>query len=286
MFSLRKNVVVGIIGDTQRTSLLEVWRESNNPQRELLLRQLARKRPDALIHLGDMVFYGSYADDWVYFDSVMAPVRQAGIALYPILGNHEYFGSDDVMLQHVHDRFPEMQQTWYSTVIDSVGYVFLNTNYRDIGMKSMEQQRRWFLSTMHAYERADSVLFIVVCGHHPPYTNSTVVDDEELLQQYFLPVYMLSRKGAVWFSGHSHAYEHFYIDMKHFVVSGGGGGPRQRMLTGEYEQHIDMYDQGMVRPFHYCTVERSGTVLHVAMHPLRTPGVEPFVADSFAVARP
>lgn len=286
-FSVRPRPVVGILGDTQRTSLLEVWRERNDRQREVLLRQLAKQRPDVLIHLGDMVFYGSDHDDWDYFDRMMEPARRAGISVLPILGNHEYFGVDDIMQEHVRLRFGDAPLRWSSVVIDSVAYVLLNTNYREIGLDVMEQQRQWYTRTMQQFERADSVLFIVVCGHHPPYTNSTVVDDDELLQQYFLPAYMLSRKTAAWFSGHAHAYEHFYIDWKHFVVSGGGGGPRQRLLTGPGEQHIDMYQpaaEAVLRPFHYCTVERSGRTLHVVMHPLRMPGIQPAPADSFAVS--
>ena len=284
LFSLRKHPVVGIIGDTQRTAFIEVWRERNNPQREALLRQIARERPDVLLHLGDMVFYGSYEDDWRYFDNVMSPIRSAGIPIYPVLGNHEYFGTDETMFEYVRERFPMVDSLWYSVVIDSVAYMMLNTNYRDFGMQVMSRQWEWYNQQMQEYEENDSVLFIVVLGHHPPYTNSTVVDDEDVLQQYFLPAYMLSRKSAVWFSGHCHAYEHFYKDLKHFVISGGGGGPRQRLLTKEYQQHIDMYDGGMVRPFHYCTVERRDSVLHVTMHPLRLRGIRPEPADSFAIA--
>lgn len=286
LFSLRKHPVVGIIGDTQRTGFIEVWRERNNPQREALLRQIARERPDALLHLGDMVFYGSYEDDWRYFDDVMSPLRSAGIPIYPVLGNHEYFGTDATMLDYVRERFPDLKDLWYVKVIDSVAYVMLNTNYRDIGMYEMSRQWVWYVHQMDMLKRDPSVLFIVVLGHHPPYTNSTVVDDEDLLQQYFVPAYMLNPKAAVWFSGHSHAYEHFYKDLKHFVVSGGGGGPRQRVLTKEYQQHPDMYDGDMVRPFHYCTVERRDSILHITMRPLRLRGITPARADSFAIALP
>ncbi len=282
VLSVRSNPVVGVIGDTQRTGIIEVWRERNDLQREGLMGQLNSAHPDALLILGDMVFYGSSSADWEYFDDLMKPIRRSGIPVYPLLGNHEYFGDDDDMLHSVRERFPTFDSTWYSLVIDSVAYVMLNTNYRDIGMKEMGRQHSWYMRTMHRYENADSVMFIVVCGHHPPYTNSTVVDDEDILQSYFVPAYMLSKKGAVWFTGHCHAYEHFYKGLKHFVVSGGGGGPRQRVLTGMYQQHIDMYEGGMVRPFHYCLVQRREKTLYVKMVPLLTKAHTP--ADSFAVA--
>lgn len=274
-------VEVAVIGDTQRTGFVEVWRETNNPQREQLLRQLAEHHPDAIVHLGDMVFYGSSTADWTYFDNATKPIRDKNIPVYPLLGNHEYFGSDETMLKNVRDRFPAFRTTWYSMVIDSVAYVMLNTNVSDIGLKEMSKQHKWYRSTMSAYEHSDSVAFIVVAGHHPPFTNSTVVSDAELLQMYFVPTFMLSQKSAVWFSGHCHAYEHFYMGLKHFVVSGGGGGPRQRVLRQPHQRHIDMYEAPMVRPFHYCTVQRDGSHLNIRMHPLKTK--RKTLADRFTI---
>jgi hypothetical protein len=274
---------VAVIGDMQRTGVVEVWRERNEKQQAALLRQLGRERPDVLISLGDHVFWGPSNADWAYFDKVMTPIREQHIPVLPILGNHDYFGSDEEMLDHVRRRFPAFDSTYYSVVIDSVAYVMLNTNTSDIGMKNMAAQHRWFLLTMYRLDRDPGVQFIVVCGHHPPFTNSTIVWDDELLQSYFVPAFTLSKKGAIWFSGHCHAYEHFYIDAKHFVVSGGGGGPRQRLLTEQYAQYPDHYDGPMVRPFHYCIVQRMDSILTFTMQPLLPSSVQ---RDSFAIKRP
>ena len=274
---------VALVGDLQRTSVLEVWRERNDRQRAALIRQIRASRPDALITLGDHVFWGPSTEDWQYFDRVMQPIRELNIPVFPVLGNHEYFGSDAAMMENVKQRFPSFDSTYYYTVIDSVAYVLLNTNYRDIGMRAMSIQRDWYITTMHRLDNDPSVLFIVVCGHHPPFTNSTVVDDDDILQSFFVPAFVHSKKGAIWFSGHCHAYEHFFYDTKHFVVSGGGGGPRQRLLIKEYAQHADQYDGPMVRPFHYCIVQREGPILYFEMHPLHT--TTPTPGDAFAIKR-
>jgi hypothetical protein len=279
----RPNVRVAVVGDVQRTGIVEVWRERNDVQRVALMRQIRSERPDVLVTLGDHVFWGASDSDWEYFDRLMKPIRDAKIPVFPILGNHEYFGSDADMLEHVKQRFPTFDSTYYYKVIDSVAYVFLNTNYRDIGMVAMSAQRRWYLRTMIRLDNDPGVQFIVVCGHHPPFTNSTVVFDDDILQSYFVPAFTHSTKGAIWFSGHCHAYEHFYKDTKHFVVSGGGGGPRQHLLTGPLSQHDDMYDGQVLRPFHYCTVERAGNILKFEMHPLHTEPDTP--GDVFAVQR-
>jgi hypothetical protein len=52
-------------------------------------------------------------------------------------------------------------------------------------------------------------------------------------------------------SGHTHAYEHFVEDGKHFIVTGGGGGPRVSLHTGQDQRHRDLFVGPAPRPFHY-----------------------------------
>lgn len=267
--SVNTGAVVAVVGDVQRTSVLEVWREHNNKERRLLLRELAAEKPTALVMLGDQVFWGSSTDDWEYFDEVMKPIAQQNIPVLPILGNHEYYGSDEQMLRNLSSRFASVTDQPRYVVIDSVAWIFLNTNVTEIGVKQMEKQRRWFLKTLSQLDTADSVRFINVCGHHPPFTNSTVVLPDQLLQSFFVPAFLTARKTAFWFSGHAHAYERFALQNKQFIVSGGGGGPRQRVLQGAWARYADEYEAPSLRPLHYCKVSREMNVIRCEMIPLR-----------------
>ena len=65
------------------------------------------------------------------------------------------------------------------------------------------------------------------------------------------------------FSGHAHTYEHFVKNGRHFVVSGGGGGPRVELLEGADRRHRDLYRGATPRPFHYLVVLPDATGITV-----------------------
>jgi hypothetical protein len=90
---------VAVIADLQRTSYLEFWRESNDPERAALVQALAAARPDAVFVIGDLVFDGGSARHWADLDALMAPVRDAGIPVFAAFGNHEYWGGRDERFQ-------------------------------------------------------------------------------------------------------------------------------------------------------------------------------------------
>ena len=275
-------VTIAVVGDQQRTSIFEVWRERNTMHGKLV-RQVVRSKPSALVLLGDQVFKGDSQDDWLFFDRIMRPVRRANIPVFPLLGNHEYFGMDRVMLENMSTRFPSMQHRYYVVVIDSIAFVMLDTNFDEYHRDSTASMRRWYTLRIEELTADPSVRCIVTCGHHPPYTNSSIVMPDRIQQEYFVPIFLRSPKARLWLSGHVHAYEHFRHGNVHFVVSGGGGGPRQflRLDSLTHSDH-DIYRGGPIRPFHYLSLSRSEHSLCVSMIPLEGYNAhgESFVIDS------
>lgn len=264
------NLRIAVVGDLQRTSRYEVWRERNTIQPRLI-KQIASNCPDALILLGDQVFEGSSTADWQYFDNAMKPISKIGIPVYPLYGNHEYFGVDAIARSNMRWRFPIASRTWYSVAMDSIGFVMLNTNFDEMSRDSAILQLRWFKTEIRTMTENPAIRSIIVCGHHPPFTNSSIVQDEMILRRYFLPVFERSYKGQLWLSGHSHAYEHFLHNGRHYVVSGGGGGPRHLVISEEgIRRHKDLYEGNPIRPFHYLLVRRNAGTLHVEMIPFDT----------------
>jgi hypothetical protein len=277
----RGPVTFAVIGDQQRTAPFEVWREFNTIHEELV-RQAMHASPSAILLLGDQVYRGDDPDEWRFFDHIMRPVARAGIPVYPLVGNHEYFGRDAVAFANMRNRFPAMPDRFYSMVIDSVAFIMLDTNFDEYARDSTVRQFRWFKTRLRQYTKDRSVRCIVVCGHHPPYTNSAIVPPDHILQRYFVPVFQRSPKARLWLSGHCHAYEHFRHGNIHFVVSGGGGGPRQflRLDSLTHTDH-DLYRGGPIRPFHYLTIQREAASLCVTMTPLEGQGAhgETFTID-------
>jgi hypothetical protein len=82
-----------VVEDTQRTSFWEIWREQNDEARIAVLCKIASEEPAFVIHLGDLVFQGSSPRHWQRFDEYAADIRRKKIPVFPILGNHEYYGS-------------------------------------------------------------------------------------------------------------------------------------------------------------------------------------------------
>jgi predicted phosphodiesterase len=258
---------IAVIGDQQRTSWIEFWKESNTQHAEVVQR-VAEQRPDALILLGDQVFWSSSAADWRFFDDIMQPVHALNIPVFPLFGNHEYMGCGDAGIINMQSRFAAASTTWYRWDADSVAYIMLNSNWSSIGEDSTRMQLEWYTSELQRSEQDVTIRAIVVSSHHPPYTNSTVVHDDVISREEFVPLFLQTRKGQLWLSGHCHAIEMFQRNGKRFVVSGGGGGPRQKLNTAEYAQYADILHGGPVRPLHSLMLQRNGDSILVSIDSL------------------
>ncbi|MCU0329566.1 MAG: metallophosphoesterase [Candidatus Kapabacteria bacterium] len=269
---------VAVVGDLQRTGPVETWRERNDHLRPRLIESIATDRPDALVLLGDMVFWGASEDDWSYFDDVMAPLVAKAIPTIPVLGNHEYYGSTTSAMNHVRSRFPHASEQAFMRTIDSVAWIVLNTNFDDIGRHAARTQLQWLNHMLGRLDADPGIVAVIVCGHHPPFTNSTVVSDDLILKRHFVPLFLQARKTTVWLSGHAHTYERFAVQGKQFIVSGGGGGPRQRVLPASARRHRDLYEGSEIRPLHYLIVERTAGAIVVSMRPLAE---EPYRTPAF-----
>lgn len=249
---------IAIVGDLQTTSTLEflMAREDNDAERKQIIQSIAAEKPDIVVFLGDMVTNGSDINQWRDFKKLIRPIVRKKIPIYPVLGNHEYWGPNTQALKNVSEVFSQLKKSpWYSVVYDSLALIFLDSNSLEYADKDWDVQKRWFEKKIKEYDDDPNVLGIFVFAHHPPYTNSVVTGDEVSIQQAFCPAFSKSKKSLIMFSGHAHTFEKFYINNKYYIVSGGGGGPRVMVKTG-LEYHHDLCTVPSPRPFHYITMER------------------------------
>jgi Icc-related predicted phosphoesterase len=254
-----------LVGDTQRTSPLE-FRESNDRERRLVLDRIAGEDPAFLLILGDLVFQGDSERHWAWFDDDTAGIRERRIPVYPLFGNHEYFGDNRIASERVFARFPHLGgRRWNLIRFRSVAAILLDSNFSDLSPEEAALQDRWYRATLQSLDRDAAVRWAIVCCHHPPYTNSTGVSDDTEVQRRFASPFFGSPKARLFVSGHAHAYERFEKEGRTFVVSGGGGGPRQKLETAR-PRHRDLYEGGPIREFHYCRVDvEEGGALRVRM---------------------
>jgi 3',5'-cyclic AMP phosphodiesterase CpdA len=246
-----------VIGDTQRTSAWEFWRERNDQERKALADEMLRRKPAFVVILGDLTTRGSSAGQWAEFDIRQQVGRDQGIGYFPLLGNHDLYGSDKESFRNYFERFPHLENRhWYSFTWRNVGFILLDSNFHALGRRGAEVQARWYQAELGRFEQRQDVDYIIVGCHHPPFTNSRIVSPSPEVQRLFAEPFQRSRKGAIFFSGHCHAYEKFRQEGKWFLVSGGGGGPRQRLnINPNTRPYPDLFAGAEVRFLHFCELE-------------------------------
>lgn len=133
------------VGDLQRTSLAEVWRQSNDREREGVIRSIVGDGPDFVVLLGDLVFRGSSAAEWARFDALAAPLGEARIPVVPILGNHEYWVARRPALANFFARFPNLAGRHYLLSTVTAEGLSFEMKGMDKGGSSFESLDRFLL---------------------------------------------------------------------------------------------------------------------------------------------
>jgi len=257
--------VIVVLGDTQRTSWGEVallGREQNEVARHALIEKIAaEERLAFVVHLGDMVDAGGVAESWKYFDQLMSPLSARHIPILPVFGNHDRWGSEREVMRHVRARFPQLGSGgYYDMKFGELGLIWLDSTLQG---RAGAVQSEWLERTLLAFDRDAEVRGVVLFGHHPAYTNGKRRLGDRSVRERLLPRMLAAKKTLALMSGHVHGYERFYVQGRHFVVSGGGGGPRVEYLLPPHALYDPAYvtPTGSPRPFNYVVLQRTSDAL-------------------------
>ncbi len=276
-----------IVGDTQKTSHWEFWRETNGKERKWITQEMANQDPAFIINLGDLTARGSSKKLWREFDTLNAALRQKRIAYFPVLGNHEFYGDNDKDLSYFFGRFSSFDhRRWYSFTWKNIGFILLDSNFSDMTVEETHQQAQWYLEELEKFEKDDRVDYIIAGCHRPPFTNSNIVRPSRKSRTYFAEPFLRFRKAALFFSGHNHSYERFGFGDKLFIVTGGGGGPRHKVhVDPKAWRYKDLYAGPELRFFHFCEIEATGESLLFTVHRLEADGTFSSV-DALTIPKP
>jgi hypothetical protein len=249
---LSRTVIV--VGDTQETSWLEVILEQNRKLRPTLLSEIARRGPDAVLHLGDLVTWGASGRHWARLDAELEPLRASGTPLLPVVGNHDRWPRQRAAEERLAERFQVLATTtWYSFRVQGVAFVALDSNFAPLGRDRNAAQLEWLDHTLAELEADPGVRAIIGYWHHAAWTNSRLVRPSSGVQELFLPRFAQASKAVAIFSGHCHGYERFEDRGLTLIVSGGGGGPRHRLAIDKRRR--DLFRGDAVRFLHFCELE-------------------------------
>lgn len=240
-----------VCGDIQDKLWYEIWREDTNDQRRRTLDRLAQEDPAFLLQLGDLVGKGACGSQWTQLDRDLHRIQAKDIAIFPALGNHEYFGDAEKALNHYFTRFPHLKgRRWYEFRYRGLLFLVVDSNEGDLSSEDRRAQREWYAAALTSGQKDADVRAIVVASHHPPYTNAHRIPPSTFMRDHFVEPARRNGKVKLFLSGHVHSYERFEIEGIHFVVSGGGGAPQNfNGVAGPSGRYGDLYDGP--RRFHF-----------------------------------
>lgn len=245
-----------VISDTQHKGTLEFWREKNISKTRKLLLEIAERNPAFVAILGDLTTNGSSEKNWELFEDDYIPILDKQIPCFPVLGNHDYWGNNKKAIRNFFKRFPFMKKTWYSFTFKRIGFIMLNSNFKDLSKEEIQDQNQWFSNQMETFNNNGEIDFIIACCHHAPYTNSLVIEPSVEVRKNFAIPFQKYEKASLFLTGHCHSYEKFREGGKLFIVTGGGGGPRQKLQVDKKKRQFnDLFEGPAIRFFHFCEIE-------------------------------
>jgi Icc-related predicted phosphoesterase len=269
LFSIgsREQPVIDFISDTQQPMTIEKVKlrpHHNIEATSLLLNDILKTKPAALFMLGDVVALGSNNHKWQHMDQFLDSCRRTNIAVHALLGNHDVMWTRRKGEIRFQKRFPDHIDIGYTVIIDSVAMVILNSNFSKLTNAEINKEVHWYDSTLKALNTDSSIITIIVSCHHAPYSNSLIVGSSIPVQHYFVPAFMQTTKCRLFITGHAHAFEHFQVSGKDFLVIGGGGGLHQPLDTSAKRiPDLAFHYKPM---FHYLSVQRNGSMLMITSH--------------------
>jgi hypothetical protein len=132
------------------------------------------------------------------------------VPVYPTIGNHE---------RRTNEGKPYFEafvlpgpERYYSFDWGQIHFVAIDTTQRDTA------HVRWLEQDL----AKNKLPWVVVFGHHPPYTNS-LRGAQTWIRKAFAKIFTDHHVDLV-LTGHEHQYERFRVGGVNYVVSGGGGG--------------------------------------------------------------
>lgn len=209
-----------VLNDSGRNGYYE-----QKPIAEIMGRLAEEDDIEAVLALGDVHHFMGVASTsdplWMTNYELIYSHPELQIPWYPILGNHEYRGNTQAVLDYSKvSRRWMMSRRYYSKVFEddgvSVRIVFIDTvplidkyrkdpeDYPSASDQNMERQLRWLDKEL----ASASEQWVVVVGHHPIFAHTSKDESERTdLQQRLLPI-LKRHKVDMYICGHVHNFQH------------------------------------------------------------------------------
>ena len=182
--------------------------------------------PECVLAVGDVHHFNGVVsvDDPLWtsnYESIYAH-PELMIAWNPVLGNHEYRGNTQAVIDYRNvSRRWEMEGRYYTKVYEENGVTIRmilidttplinkyhhNSTYPDVDAQNVEAQLKWVDQTLSEAKED----WVIVVGHHPMYADTKKSLDEQTdMQKALLPILRkYKEKVDMYVSGHIHNFQH------------------------------------------------------------------------------
>lgn len=217
------------------------------PIAELMGNMAEEIGPECVLAVGDVHHFNGVVsvDDplWTSNYELIYAHPELMIDWLPVLGNHEYRGNTQAVLDYAQrSRRWVMPARYYSRVYENDGttvrVVMIDTTpliekyrndsitYPDACKQNNDAQLQWLDATLKA-ARED---WVIVLGHHPVYAQTSKSDSERAdMQRVLLPVLHRYGNVAMYVCGHIHNFQHLRMagDAIDYVVNSAGSLSRK-----------------------------------------------------------
>ena len=182
-------------------------------------------------------------NDWEQnFENIYYHPKLKNLDWYAILGNHEYRGNTQAVLDYsqVNPRW-KLTKRYYTQVFTakgtSVRFIFIDTTplidkyrknpkYIDSSKQDRSAQLKWLDETLELATED----WVIVAGHHPIYAETEKNETERKNMQDRVNKILLKHKNVdVYLSGHIHNFQHMRAKGSRidYVVNSSGGDGRK-----------------------------------------------------------
>lgn len=196
--------------------------------------------PDAFLALGDTHHYLgiSSVDDplWMTNYELVYSHPELQVEWCPVLGNHEYRGNTQAVIDYSGiSRRWMMPSRYYTRIFDNDGtrvkVIFIDTTpiidkyhsntaeYPDANRQDVDAQLQWLDNELSRDDNAD---WTIVAGHHPVYAQTPKQSSEREDMQRKVDPILRKHKVDMYICGHIHNFQHISKNGIDYVVNTSG----------------------------------------------------------------
>ena len=185
-----------------------------------LMRAIVERKPNFLIHLGDMIPY-PHEREWQAFFEIS---KQINFPFFPVVGNHDVGTTKRGVEIYREQFFLPGGKTYYAFRAGGILFVVLDSE--EGKRRIIEEQRSWLEDTLSSSQETFKFVFL----HAPLFPPKNSLKKGNALDKYprerdDLHRLFVKTKVKAVFAGDDHRYDRTEKDGIPYLISGGGGAP-------------------------------------------------------------